>query len=78
MRILLVASLIGNVVLSALLKREKDNHEWTIGGFEWYMQVKKEHLLSYIDRVSNSGMGKDKSLEYIKKYVKGGASDETD
>ena len=29
-----------------------------------------DKVISYIDRVANSGLGKSKSLEYIKKYVK--------
>lgn len=29
-----------------------------------------DKVVSYIDRVANSGLGKSKSLEYIKKYVK--------
>ena len=29
-----------------------------------------DEVISYIDRVANSGLGKSKSLEYIKKYVK--------
>ena len=28
-----------------------------------------DELLSYIDRVKNSGLGKQKSLEYITKYI---------
>ena len=31
--------------------------------------IDAEKLLSYIDRVKNSGMGKHKSLEYITKYI---------
>ena len=29
-----------------------------------------DKVTSYIDRVANSGLGKSKSLEYIKKYMK--------
>ncbi len=29
----------------------------------------RQQIISYIDRVSSSGMGKKKSLEYIRKYV---------
>ena len=32
-------------------------------------QPKIDDILSYIDRISNSGMGKKKALEYLRKYV---------
>lgn len=31
--------------------------------------IPKEKVLSYIARIKNSGMGKEKSLEYLQKYV---------
>ena len=31
--------------------------------------VDRQLVLSYIDRVTNSGLGKHKALEYIRKYV---------
>ena len=31
--------------------------------------IDADNLLSYIDRVKNSGMGKHKTLEYIIKYI---------
>ena len=38
----------------------------------------REDIIGYIDRVSNSGMGKNKSLEYIRKYVERTESADTD
>ena len=32
-------------------------------------EINRQDVLTYIDRVANSGMGKKKSLEYIRKYV---------
>ena len=32
-------------------------------------QPKIDDILSYLDRISNSGMGKKKALEYLRKYV---------
>ena len=34
------------------------------------MRINREKVLKYIDIVENSGMGKKKSLEYIRKYIK--------
>lgn len=31
--------------------------------------INKKDVLTYIDRVEHSGMGKTKSIEYIKKYI---------
>ena len=31
--------------------------------------IDADELLSYIDRVKNSGLGKQKSIEYITKYI---------
>ena len=31
--------------------------------------IDSDELLSYVDRVKNSGLGKKKSLEYITKYI---------
>ena len=31
--------------------------------------IDADKLLSYVDRVKNSGLGKQKSLEYITKYI---------
>ena len=42
----------------------------------WNTRKPMERIVSYIDRVKNSGMGKQKSLEYIEKYVKGGVENE--
>ena len=33
------------------------------------VQPKTDDILSYIDRISNSGLGKKKALEYLRKYV---------
>ena len=33
------------------------------------MRVNREKILTYIDIVSNSGIGKKKSLKYIRKYI---------
>ena len=33
------------------------------------VQPKTDDILSYIDRISNSGMGKKKVLEYLRKYI---------
>ena len=31
--------------------------------------IDADELLSYIDRVKNSGLGKQKTIEYITKYI---------
>ena len=33
------------------------------------VEPKTDDILSYIDRIDNSGMGKKKCLEYLRKYV---------
>ena len=31
--------------------------------------ISRDEAIAYIDRVTNSGLGKHKSLEYIRKYI---------